>query len=77
LLLLPSLKHQIKQQFLVRRAAGVANSFDVPRPDAFRVATLNWQDQQQFCSERSFFVFKKAGKIVVDLAKRCRGSVAF
>jgi hypothetical protein len=62
--------------FLVRRAAGVAKPYDVPRPDAFRVAALNRQDQQQFCSARSFFAFKKAGKIVVDLAQRCRGSVA-
>jgi hypothetical protein len=35
------LKYQLKQQFLVRRAAGVAKPFDVPRPDAYRVAALN------------------------------------
>jgi hypothetical protein len=55
--------------FLVRCAAGVANLFDVPRPDAFSGIMLNRQDQQQFWSARSFFALaKRAGKIVVDLA---------
>jgi hypothetical protein len=55
-----------RAQFFVRRAAGVAKLNDVPRPDAFRVAALNRQDQQQFCYARSFLLLgKKRGKLLL------------